>query len=302
MGRLIMLEEGLSILEEGIVKAKMILDGYPTSALFTAEEYMKFYDCVYYMCIQQQPCDYSLQLYQRFTRALEESISSKILPSLEGKNGASLLKELTNMWANYKLMAKCLGGFFLYLDRPYKTSTSLSDVSIRCFRNLVCDAHYQRLQDAAISLINQDRTENPTDGGLLKCISSFFVEMGIGNDAHYYDDFERAIVADTSIYYSKLALEWLALYSCVDYLKEAEWCLKREIQRVSEYLKQATVEKLTQVLQWQLMGHTASKLIEKQKAENQDLPAYQELLSRYGSMSLGDGTSASPSQDWPMSQ
>lgn len=198
-----MLEEGLSILEEGIVKAKMILDGYPTRALFTAEEYMKFYDCVYYMCIQQQPCDYSLQLYQRFTRALEESISSKILPSLEGKNGASLLKELTNMWANYKLMAKCLGGFFLYLDRPYKTSTSLSDVSIRCFRNLVCDVHYQRLQDAAISL----------------------------------------------------------------------------------------------VLQWQLMGHTASKLIEKQKAENQDLPTYQELLSRYGSMSLGDGTSTSPSQE-----
>lgn len=61
----------------------------------------------------------------------------QILPSLEGKNGASLLKELTNMWANYKLMSKCLGGFFLYLDRPYKTSTSLSDVSIRCFRNLV---------------------------------------------------------------------------------------------------------------------------------------------------------------------
>lgn len=44
--------------------------------------------------------------------------------------------------------------------------------------------------------------------------------MGIGNDTHYYDDFERAIVADTSIYYSKLASEWLALYSCVDYLKE----------------------------------------------------------------------------------
>lgn len=46
-----MLEEGLSILEEGIVKAKMILDGYPTSALFTAEEYMKFYEYPFWISI-----------------------------------------------------------------------------------------------------------------------------------------------------------------------------------------------------------------------------------------------------------
>lgn len=37
-------EEGLSILNEGISKAFMILDGYPTSALFTCEEYMKLYE------------------------------------------------------------------------------------------------------------------------------------------------------------------------------------------------------------------------------------------------------------------
>ncbi|XP_058224830.1 cullin-1-like isoform X2 [Rhododendron vialii] len=246
------------------------------------------------MCIQHQSCDQSLHLSQRFTRALEESISSRVLPPLQGKNGASLLKELTSMWANYKSMAKCLGGFFLYIDRPYRTATSLCDVSFRCFRDLVCNTHYPKLQDAAIALINQDRTENPTDRSLLKCISTFFIEMGIGKDTYCYDDYERAILADTSSYYSRLASEWLALYSCVDYIKEAEWCLKKEIQRVSEYLKQSTVEKLMQVLQWQLMGQTASKLIEKQKAENQDLPAYQELLSRYSSMSLVDGTSASP--------
>ncbi|KAE9458994.1 hypothetical protein C3L33_09095, partial [Rhododendron williamsianum] len=259
MGRPITLEEGMSILEEGIVRAKMILDGYPSSALFTAEEYMKFYE-------------YPFRITELFTRALEESISSRVLPSLQGKNGASLLKELTSMWANYKSMAKCLGGFFLYLDRPYRTATSLRDVSFRCFRDLVCNTHYPKLQDAAIALINQDRTENPTDRSLLKCISTFFVEMGIGKDTYYYDDYERAILADTSSYYSRLASEWLALYSCVDYIKEAEWCLKKEIQRVSEYLEQSTVEKLMQVLQWQLMGQTASKLIEKQKAENQDLP------------------------------
>lgn len=44
--------------------------------------------------------------------------------------------------------------------------------------------------------------------------------MGNGKDTYYYDDYERAILADTSSYYSRLASEWLALYSCVDYIKE----------------------------------------------------------------------------------
>lgn len=37
-------QEELNILNQGIEKAMMILDGYPTSALFTCEDYMKLYE------------------------------------------------------------------------------------------------------------------------------------------------------------------------------------------------------------------------------------------------------------------
>lgn len=50
MGKIIKLEEGLNILKEGVEKAKMILDGYPPSALFTPEEYMKYYE--YPLCFK----------------------------------------------------------------------------------------------------------------------------------------------------------------------------------------------------------------------------------------------------------
>lgn len=43
MRQLIMLDEGLRILEEGIVKAKNILIGHPPKSLFSSEDYMKFY-------------------------------------------------------------------------------------------------------------------------------------------------------------------------------------------------------------------------------------------------------------------
>ena len=38
-----MLDEGLRILEEGIVKANNILIGHPPKSLFSGEDYMKFY-------------------------------------------------------------------------------------------------------------------------------------------------------------------------------------------------------------------------------------------------------------------
>ncbi|KAI8023712.1 Cullin-1 [Camellia lanceoleosa] len=302
MGRRISLEEGLGILEEGIVKAKMILDGYPTNALFTAAEYMKYYDCVYFMCIQYHPSNYSAHLYQRFERALKESISSKVLPSLQDKNDAFLLIELTNMWAKYKVMAKCLGGFFLYLDRHEKIDASLNDASVRCFRDLVFNVHYHKFHDAAILLINQDRSKNSIDRGLLNNAMTFFVEIGGGKNTNYYDNLEKAILADAANYYSRLASEWLACNSSVDYIKKAEWCLDNELQRVSQYLHQTTVKKLLQVVQWHLMDQTASQLIEKRKLENVDATTYQELLSGCANMNLGDETSASPSQQCPMSQ
>lgn len=41
--RIVTLEEGMTIVEKGITKAKMIMDGYPSYELFTSEEYMMVY-------------------------------------------------------------------------------------------------------------------------------------------------------------------------------------------------------------------------------------------------------------------
>jgi hypothetical protein len=44
------------------------------------------------------------------------------------------------MWANYKVMTKCLLGFFQYLDYHFVSRRhvpSLNDLAILCFHNLV---------------------------------------------------------------------------------------------------------------------------------------------------------------------
>ncbi|XP_027114646.1 cullin-1-like [Coffea arabica] len=283
------LEEGMRRLEVGISKAKLILDGYPPKALFTSEEYMKYYDCVYSMCTQQPPNDYSAELLQRFKGALEESLLLKVLPSLYDKDGAPLLVELLRMWTNYKAMTKCLGVFFLYLDRQCayrKNDAPLQDLATFHFHDLICKHIHQRMFSAAASLVAQDRNGQSIDTDLLKNISTFFIEIQDQKKASYYDNFETLILADTANFYSRLASQWLLCYSSTDYVLKVEQCINEEKARAHRFLCPPSVEKVLWTVHSQLIDQTANRLIEKRRAENQDLTTYQELLSRCADMSI----------------
>ncbi|XP_059440547.1 cullin-1-like [Corylus avellana] len=291
MRQLIMLDEGLRILEEGIVKANNILIGHPPKSLFSGEDYMKFYNCVYTMCSQRPPYEYSEELYERYKTALEASIVSIVLPSLYDKYDAYLLVSLLQMWSNYKVMTKCLLGFFQYLDYHFVSRRhvpSLNDLAILCFHNLVCSKLYDKFRDAAISLINQERNGKQFQQDLIKNVLDFFVEIGEGK-IDYYETFEQFMLADAASYYSQLASEMLWYKSSTDYIQKVAWFLIQERERAGRYLRQASLEKLLEIVKCKLMGDTAQ--IEKQKAESHDTETYQDLLSKYAGMSIGEGSS-----------
>ncbi|KAD6454459.1 hypothetical protein E3N88_09165 [Mikania micrantha] len=287
MKKKLTLEEGLIILKEGIAKAMMILDGHPASSLFTCEEYMKLYEypsdvehfstlrCVYHMCNQHPPYEYCAELYEIFKKALEESITSRVMPALKDKSQIFLLYEVWNMWTKYKVMAKFLGGFFLYLDRHFtedRKTASLNELSVCCFRDLVFGQFYPRILEAAVSLINQDREDNSVCRDLLKNIANLFVEIGNGKTL-YYENFETAMLASTANYYNCLLPQWLLHCSHIDIFMKAQNCLNKEKERASQFLHQTSVEKLLQVVHEQLLGQTAldqAILHEKQKTERGD--------------------------------
>ncbi|KAK2639925.1 hypothetical protein Ddye_027720 [Dipteronia dyeriana] len=117
------LEEGLMIMEEGIGKAKKIMQGCPETK-FTFAEYQKYYECVYFMSICENGNEKSKQLYNLFKRSLEESIETMVVPSLVCQDDeACLLRQLVLMWSNYKSMASWLYQFFHYLDRFLRSFT-----------------------------------------------------------------------------------------------------------------------------------------------------------------------------------
>jgi len=124
--------------------------------------------------------------------------------------------------------------------------------------------------------IDQEREGEQIDRALLKNVLDIFVEIGMGQMDHYENDFETAMLKDTSAYYSRKASNWILEDSCPDYmlkvwfpvyadcniyitfwplfdllmlcfLLQAEECLKREKDRVAHYLHSSSEPKLLEV-------------------------------------------------------
>ncbi|KAG4111561.1 hypothetical protein ERO13_D13G111200v2 [Gossypium hirsutum] len=315
------LDEGMMIMDEAIVKAKKIIEGYPETK-FSGEEYQRFYECVYFMCTYHSSNEKTMQLYEKFRNSLEESIFSTVLPTLVNKQGANLLREFVVIWSNYKLMARWLCRFFEYLDRFFIPQhielESLNGISFSCFRDLVFKKLYCRLIEAALTLINQEREGQQIDCVLLKNGLDIFVEISDYKGVNYYEDFERIMLTEISGYYSRLASEWLLHDSSAEYVQKVFWCLNREKQRARQYLHPDTEVKIVQwyqlqicalfwvqslviwkVVRYHLLDQIANKLMEKRQAENSGMvTVYQEILSKCAGMSLQEGSSSTSPEEW----
>ncbi|RYR76360.1 hypothetical protein Ahy_A01g000947 isoform E [Arachis hypogaea] len=233
--RIIHLEQGWDFMQKGITKLKIILEEGLPEPHFSSEDYMMLYT---------PPHDYSQQLYDKYKEVFEEYIQSTVLPSLREKHDEFMLIELVKRWANHKIMVRWLSRFFHFLDCHFIARRSLprlNEVGLTCFRDLVYKELNGKVRDAVISII--DRT-------LLKNVLYVFVEIGMGKMDHYENDFESAMLKDTSAYYSQKASNWILEDSCPDYMLKAEECLKREKDRVAQYLHFSSEPKLLEVYSW----------------------------------------------------
>ncbi|KAH1093972.1 hypothetical protein GYH30_039624, partial [Glycine max] len=160
-----------------------------------------------------------------------------VLPSLRVKHNEFMLRELVKRWANHKIMVWRLSRFFHYLDRLY---------CLEVYKEL-----NGKVRDAVISL-----------DSLLKNVLDIFVEIGMGQMDHYENDFEAAMLKDTSSYYSRKASNWILEDSCPDYmLKE---CLKWEKDRVAHYLHSSREPKLLEKVQHELLSVYTNQLLKKE--------------------------------------
>ncbi|CAL5426036.1 unnamed protein product [Camellia sinensis] len=228
------LEEGWAYMQTGITKLKRILEGLPES--FSSDDYMMLYT---------------------------------VLPSLREKHDEFMLRELVSIWVNHKVMVRWLSRFFHYLDRYFiarRSLPGLNDVGLTCFRDLVYQELKGKVRGAVITLLDQEREGEQVDRALLKNILGIFVEIGMGQNECYENDFEEDMLKDSAAYYSRKASNWIVEDSCPGYMLKAEECLKKERDRVSHYLHSSSEPKLVEKVQNELLVVYSTQLLEKENS------------------------------------
>ncbi|KAM1034362.1 hypothetical protein ACFX2A_038642 [Malus domestica] len=270
---LIELDQGWEYISSMFAKLKRILEGLPEPQ-FSSVEYMTLYTTVYNMCTQKPPHNYSQQLYDKYRAALEDYVTTTVLPSVNEKHGELMLQELVKRWTNYKIMIRWLSNCFNFLDRffiPRRSLPSLNDVGITCFR----DSVYRKVQVNArvtvIGLIDSERVGEQIDRALVKNVIDLFVGIGMGRMDAYEEDFEAHMLRHAGEYYSRKAASWLLEDFCPDFLVKAEECLRRERDRVSHYLHSSSELKLVEKVQHELFEPLAEILKQKVSFEVKSL-------------------------------
>ncbi|CAN0841873.1 CUL1 [Linum grandiflorum] len=265
--KVIELDQGWDYMQKGVTKLKGILEG--GAEQFNSEEYMMLYTTIYNMCTQKPPHDYSQQLYDKYKEAFEEYISSTVLPAIREKHDEFMLRELVKRWTNHKLMVRWLSRFFHYLDRYFiarRSLPALKEVGLTCFRDLVYKEVNVKARNAVIALIDKEREGDQIDRALLKNVLDIFVEIGMSQMDCYEQDFEAPMLEDTGVYYTQKASNWIQDDSCPAYMLKSEECLKKERDRVANYLHSSSEGKLVERVQHELLVNFATQLLEKENS------------------------------------
>nr|XP_043606636.1 cullin-1-like [Erigeron canadensis] len=215
--------------------------------------------------------DHSERLYTEYMLLLEVYLESTVLPSLQEKRDELLLEELQSRWSDYKIKMERLSRDLIDLDHYYtcknKDVLTVEMAGYKLFRDLVYGNLKKNVMRPVMALINQEREGQQIDQAILKSTLDLVVEMNFGLLGCYENDFEAPLLEETAAYYSRKASNWIEEYSCLEYMLQAEVCLKREKERVTHYLQSSTETKLLEKVRNELLTARSAELIKKKETD-----------------------------------
>ncbi|KAB2092766.1 hypothetical protein ES319_A02G052200v1 [Gossypium barbadense] len=265
-------EQGWAVLQHGINKLINIIEGNDDDKKihrFSSEEYMQ----LYLNCVSQTGEAETEVLYDKYHNFLKHYITSKVLPSLQGKKDEALVKEIEQRWSNDKVMTRWLTRFFHFLDRyfvPWRKLPPLEQSTLLAFYNLVFGEFNHEIKDAVLSLINREREGEGIDQALIRNIVGIYVDVGQGSMKYYERDFEDDMFKATASFYSTKAPIWLKTESYKDCMLKIECCLKHERDTVCCYLQSTSHKKLLEIVEYELMSVHERELKEKKQTDESD--------------------------------
>jgi hypothetical protein len=182
---------------------------------------------------------------------------------------------------------------FTYLDRFYLPDhklPTLSQTGLLTFKKEAFEKIYKTIVKTIFELIEAEREGAVVDWNKLKKILYCYRMMGLTNASvekelvsgdlvwqgnpnlqYYKDMFEGEFIRQTAEFYKKQADQWIMLSSCPEYVASALAALKKEEDKVLNFLDKETRPKLLSSLEIVLIDDNAAALTDKERTGVRDM-------------------------------
>jgi len=236
------------------------------------QEFLSTYDCVFQMCIQREPYNYSDRLYNSYQDSFSKYFKNHFIPSLrqaKAKSELEFLNEFARRWQQNQYAVLGMQRMFCYLDRFYVPNNEdllgMKEYGYSLYKDIVFEQFHEDARDSILKCIKAERDGVEQNRELLRSCVMVFVNLG--NELRkvelklYKENFQSYLLKDTIEYYKVASEKWLSTLSCPEYLLRAEEAIEQELGRLNSFLHNSSEEDLMREVRVEILANHQDQLL-----------------------------------------
>ncbi|KAL1437600.1 hypothetical protein MTO96_048807 [Rhipicephalus appendiculatus] len=211
----------------------------------------------------------SERLYNGLREAVAKYLGDNVRLLVLAKTGDDFLRTLNQAWRDHQQSMSIIGDIVRYLDIAYVPQNNVDSVEklgVSLFRDEVVrySGVRDRLCEALLSLVNEDREGGSVDKLAIKKACDMLESLGHGSRSVYEEDFERPFLAETARYYKIRAQNYVENMDAIEYVAKVEQHIEEESARARQCLNESTVVPVVRVLEAELIGERMKAILRKE--------------------------------------
>lgn len=219
------------------------------------------YGTAYKLILQKQ----GDQLYDRVKNSLTGHLNRSV-ETITRSAPDCFLNVIVQEWSIHKTAFRMTKDVLMYVDRSYCVQKKRADIftmAMHLFREVIIYHPFirNRLRSSLLEQITLERMGNMIDRSLLREALIMLMDVNVTDQRVYEEEFELHFLTETENFYRNESLNFLSIFSCMEYISKIETRFTEENARIIHYLSLETEGKLTEILENELLTKHCKTLI-----------------------------------------